>query len=125
MNDVSITRKSSAAELDAMIKRDADGGPIVTRDGYTVISPADWSRLVQVFDNAAEARKAAMALAGGNELEGGSLDELRRRALGPTLLEMVAHPESADIDFEPLRLSDNIFRPIEAARPKKTRQRRT
>src|SRR5262245_20173191 len=96
MNDLTITRKSSAVELDATVKHDADGGPIVTRDGYTVISPADWSRLVQVFDAAAEARKFAIALARRNEPEGASLDELRRRALGPTLLEMVAHPESAD-----------------------------
>jgi hypothetical protein len=40
-------------------------------------------------------------------------DDVYRRLLGPTLLEMVACPESDDIEFEPSRLSGNIFRPAD------------
>ena len=34
-----------------------------------------------------------------------------RRLLGPTLREMVAQPEGDDINFDPPRLSNNMFRP--------------
>jgi hypothetical protein len=34
-----------------------------------------------------------------------------RRLLGPTLREMVAQPESDDIEFDPPRVSNNMFRP--------------
>jgi hypothetical protein len=40
-------------------------------------------------------------------------DDVYRRLLGPTLREMVAHPESDDIDFEPVGMSDNIFKPLD------------
>ena len=33
-----------------------------------------------------------------------------RRLLGPTLREMVAQPESDAIDFDPPRISSNMFR---------------
>jgi PHD/YefM family antitoxin component YafN of YafNO toxin-antitoxin module len=36
-----------------------------------------------------------------------------RRLLGPTLREMVAQPEGDNIDFDPPRVSNNIFRPGE------------
>jgi hypothetical protein len=35
--------------------------------------------------------------------------DLYRRLLGPTLREMIAHPGGDEIDFEPSRLSDDIF----------------
>jgi hypothetical protein len=36
--------------------------------------------------------------------------DLYRRLLGPTLREMVGQLGGDDIDFEPSRLSDNVFR---------------
>jgi len=38
--------------------------------------------------------------------------DLYRRLLGPTLREMVAQPGGDDIDFEPSRLSDDVFQAI-------------
>jgi hypothetical protein len=38
-----------------------------------------------------------------------------RRLLGPTLREMVAQPGSDDIDFDPPRMSSNMFRPGDRA----------
>ena len=41
-------------------------------------------------------------------------DAYRRLAgEGPSLLELLAQPESADIEFEPRRLGDGIFRPAD------------
>jgi hypothetical protein len=77
MNEMTITRKSSAVDLDATVKRNADGGPIVTRDGYTVISPADWLRLLQLIDDQIDAREFEIAWRRRNEPEGATLDELR------------------------------------------------
>ncbi len=37
----------------------------------------------------------------------------RLKGDGRTLVEMLAHPESADIEFEPPRLGDGIFRPAD------------
>jgi prevent-host-death family protein len=37
----------------------------------------------------------------------------RLKGDGPTLVEMLAYPESADIEFEPPRLDDGIFRPAD------------
>jgi hypothetical protein len=34
-----------------------------------------------------------------------------RRLLGPTLREMVAQPGGDDIEFDPPRMSDHMFRP--------------
>jgi hypothetical protein len=79
MNTMSITRKSSAAELDVTIKRDADSGPIVTHDGYTVISPADWSKLVRLIDDQIDAREFEIAWSRRNEPEGATLDEMRAK----------------------------------------------
>jgi hypothetical protein len=79
MNTETITRKSSATELDATVKRDADGGPIVTRDGYTVISPADWSRLLKLIDDQIDAREFEIAWSRRNEPEGATLDEMRAK----------------------------------------------
>lgn len=39
-------------------------------------------------------------------------DDIYRRLLGPTLREMVP-PIGDDIEFEPPRLSGNIFRPVD------------
>jgi hypothetical protein len=39
--------------------------------------------------------------------------DLYRRLLGPTLREMVTQPGGDDIEFEPPRLSDEIFRPTD------------
>ena len=32
---------------------------------------------------------------------------------GPTILDLLAQPESADIDFDPPKLADGIFRPAD------------
>jgi len=37
----------------------------------------------------------------------------RLKGDGPTIVEMLAQPESADIDFEPTRLGNGIFRPAD------------
>jgi hypothetical protein len=39
--------------------------------------------------------------------------DLYSRLLGPTLREMVTQPGGDDIEFEPSRLSDEIFRPAD------------
>ena len=36
-----------------------------------------------------------------------------RRLLGPTLREMLTQPGGDDIDFDPPRMSSNIFRPAD------------
>lgn len=38
--------------------------------------------------------------------------DLYRKILGPTLQEMVAMPNGDEIEFEPEKLSDRLFRPI-------------
>jgi hypothetical protein len=38
-------------------------------------------------------------------------DDVYRRLLGPTLREMIP-PSGDDIEFEPARMSDDIFRPV-------------
>jgi prevent-host-death family protein len=37
----------------------------------------------------------------------------RLKGDGPTIVEMLAQPESADIDFDPPRLGNGIFRPAD------------
>jgi hypothetical protein len=84
MNTMTVTRVSSAT-LAEEIKHKADEG----------------AGIVEVMDQAGKRTHVVLR------------DDVYRRLLGPTLLEMVAHPESADIEFEPMRMSDNIFRPID------------
>ena len=84
MNTMTATQVSSAALADE-IKHKADEGV----------------GIVEVMDH------------GGKRTHVVLRDDVYRRLLGPTLLEMVAHPESNDVEFEPPRLSGNIFRPAD------------
>jgi hypothetical protein len=84
MNMMTVTRVSSATPADE-IKHKADEG----------------AGIVEVTDQAGKHTHVVLR------------DDVYRRLLGPTLREMVAHPEGADIEFEPLRMSDNIFRPVD------------
>jgi prevent-host-death family protein len=40
-------------------------------------------------------------------------DYRRLKGGGPTIVEMLAQPESADMEFEPPRLGNEIFRPAD------------
>jgi hypothetical protein len=84
MNTMAVGRVSSAALADE-IRHKADEG----------------LGIVEVMDQ------------GGKRTHVVLRDDVYRRLLGPTLLEMVACPESDDIEFEPLRLAGNVFRSID------------
>jgi hypothetical protein len=84
MNTMTVTQVSSAT-LAEEIKHKADEG----------------AGIVEVMDQ------------GGKRTHVVLRDDVYGRLLGPTLLEKVSHPEGGDVEFEPLRMSDNVFRPAD------------
>jgi hypothetical protein len=83
MNSMTVTQVPSAALADE-IKHKADEGP----------------GIVEVMNQ--EGKRTHVVLR----------DDVYRRLLGPTLREMVP-PIGDDIEFDPPRLSNNIFRPAD------------
>lgn len=71
MNTMTITRKSSDVQLSEEVRREASQGPILTRDGFTVLDQATWEGLIEtlrILRNPADADDLRAAIA---ELDAG------------------------------------------------------